>query len=511
MGLLTRYPELAYILNLYPIEKRGFCEWPIPKITLRAARVLYVFGTTVNLEPFHEYLEKHPDSEVVFIEDDLFAIHQMQVEGKKGFFSDTRMHLRLFLEQDVEEFATKIAGEFPSEKIGFIDFKRGVKHFEAIKTLLLRRSTLANAVQTEVLCYHKLYDNLKPNFLRISESFNLSQWHNAFANIPAIVCGAGPSLSTIQEKLQAQKGKALIFAGGSTITALNAMNITPDLAFAVDPNEEEFTRLMFHTSHDTPLIYMPRVQPDIFSTHAGPIGYLAANCGGPIEAWLQEELKIQAGEVLKGLSEEAMSVTCIAVRTAVFLGCNPIVFAGIDLSFAQGKRYAEGVISALHTSLEVDASEIRYERGGKETTIRWIMEADVLAKIAAQFPDRSFIDGSGVGLPIEGVTVCKDFASNWHSVYDLKSMVHERVIQSSFPITREEIENKLREFTESMIRVEGILRELVEQREMPRYRKILLESDLEGEIAYKLALKNVMRTNRCTLKNLLEIIPQFLK
>jgi len=499
MGLTTRYPELEFLMNITPRKNLESLKWPEFTANVGDVEVLYVFGCSPKIDILLRWLEEDVNRDVVFIEDDLSVISQMKVEKKDEIFAHEQIHLRVFLpESDIELFAEDLANAFPYKRIAFSNLKKNQETFELLKMHLLRKSVVTDAVANEMLFYHKLFYNLRKNLARLPQSFDMGKWKGAFKDVPAILCGAGPSLATMQDKIINCKNKALVLAGGSTITALNALGITPDLAFAVDPNDEEFTRLMFHTSYDTPLIYALRVNPEIFHSHAGPLGYFSTGTGGSIEKWIEKEIRIEDAKILEGLSEEAMSVTSVALMTAVYLGCNPIVLAGIDLAYDRGKRYAPGVITDLQCSLEEklsDASQMPQQKNGKETATKWIMESDVLSKVAGQFPNTTFIDGRGEGIGFETITCEKEFDKKWSKTFDFKSTIHELVIKTPLDCPLNVINEKLQEFQQSMKRslilVETILVEL-EKGQLDTPKLIVLEMDLEEELSYKIALKSAI-------------------
>src|SRR5690606_30787893 len=108
---------------------------------------------------------------------------------------------------------------------------------------ILREATLSYSLYQEDKYYHLLFRNLLKNFRYLSKSFQAESLKGCFQGIPAIICGAGPSLTQALPVLSECKEKALLIAGGSTITALSKNGILPHLSLAVDPNPEEYERL----------------------------------------------------------------------------------------------------------------------------------------------------------------------------------------------------------------------------------------------------------------------------
>ena len=287
--------------------------------------------------------------------------------------------------------------------------------------------------------------------------------------------------------------RALILAGGSAIGALTSLNIMPHLLYAIDPNLEEFTRLAFHTAYDVPLIFGCRVEPSLFASHAGPIGYLSTGTGGALENWIEKRISIKDFGVLEHLSEEALSVTALVVKTAIYFGCNPIILAGVDLSY--GKRQSRYVEGAVHIGvLQEDAHTVWLN--GIETTTKWLMERDVLDRLAETYRDRRCIKASLDGLPFQHISHDPKWALKKGDKKDFSEMVYRQVRETIFKIDAKEIEKGLALFFKSMRRAKGFVQEIFFHLDLSCKEKksffakiALLEMDLEEEVAFQVALK----------------------
>jgi hypothetical protein len=138
-----------------------------------------------------------------------------------------------------------------------------------------------------------------------------------FKDIPAIVVGAGPSLKKNGDLLRTFENKALILAGGS---ALNLLKTKPHFAASIDkqaPNKQ-FKK---HPYFDVPFCYQARMNRENFSLVRSE-RLLFPDGSSPAINWLQND---------EALFDGGWTVGNFLTAFAVLLGCNPIIFVGMDL------------------------------------------------------------------------------------------------------------------------------------------------------------------------------------
>ena len=505
MGLINRYPELSFITSVMEYEDKEVVWECAKKLGINiseTASVLYVYGVSPNIEPLLTWLEREVTRDIVFIEDDLARVAKLQ-EGSYGdLFINERIHLKVIMDKEpLEAFAENLVLEFPYENITFASLKGNDPKYERLKVLLMRKSVKTAACSAELLHYTTLFRNLRANFPLLSKASDVGQWKGAFSNIPAVICGAGPSLASAKTEIEKMQGHGLIFAGGSAITALCSYHIVPDLLFAIDPNHEEFIRLALHTAFDAPLIYGNRLQPDVLQAASGDLCYFVSGTGGAIENWFEEELGIEDPKILSGLSDEALSVTAVAIKCALYFGCSPIIFAGIDLSFKNGARYTPGVVSQMQCVLEESAARVSntmMQVGDKTTMTKWLMERDVIQDIIGKHPETTFIDGTGQGLLFDQIEIKTDWEPTQYKVRDIKGMLHDLSQTTKFSISSKQIEKTISQLIQSFDKCHEIITDLVIELErlekedeirQESAKEAVLEMDLSDEIAYQVALK----------------------
>jgi hypothetical protein len=147
-----------------------------------------------------------------------------------------------------------------------------------------------------------------------------------FQNIPAIIVGAGPSLEKNGHLLRLLEDKALIFAGGS---ALNAIDVEPHFAASIDA-EAPYRQFKAQPFSAAPFCYQARMNPDNFSLlHGERLLFPDSSC--PLINEIYAESAFDAG----------WTVGTFLVAIAKLMGCSPIIFLGMDLCYTAGKKYAK--------------------------------------------------------------------------------------------------------------------------------------------------------------------------
>ncbi len=239
--LLERYPELLLLLtytSFPPLEISPAETDPFPlKLNLEGIDILYVYGLGMG-HPFAAlkgWLQEKKERRLLFLEDDLAAIDAcLQGPHAEPLFLHPQVTIHYL--SDPRRFGPQLeelAASHPTDRIevacsaGYQKSKK--RRFQQIRLKLLRQSAIVQAVLTESLYSHKLLRNLLPNIKRWHGSFLASGLRGKFHGIPALICGAGPSLESSIPHLKSLEDRALIIAGGSTIAALSNRGIHPHI------------------------------------------------------------------------------------------------------------------------------------------------------------------------------------------------------------------------------------------------------------------------------------------
>ena len=511
--LEKRYPELLSMKMFFDEKEKGVLFKTdidlshVPETT----EVLYILGLSLFIKGLSNWIKSHPACDIVFLENDLPLVFRLMEEGDDHIFAFENVHLKVQMPmQSQDEYFDSFMYEFPFDHVFVLDATKDEREFSEIREILLRKSVLENAIHNEMLYYPKLYRNLRENFKELLYGFDLSKWKNKFVNIPAIILGAGPSLAGEKEELKKMQDKAILFAGGSSIIALNALGQDPDLCFAFDPNYEEYIRLRHNFSHSSPMITGSRVHPDINRFFCGPRGYFSTGTGGLFEEWMEQKLNIKDENILKHLSKEALSVTTVEIATAIYLGCDPIILVGVDLSYKGKERYSSGVLPSQQLELEmgVKASDQIITKEGKSYVTKWLMERDTIDAMAQKFSDRSFYDGSCKGVTFQYIKQKHLSTMTDFKEIDKKSMIHEAVESSKFSFSQEEIFKNIEEMEKSLENCHKLIAMICDEltlhqvEETPKM--IVLEYDLQEEVAYECLLKSSFHALSIRLKKQLQ-------
>jgi len=541
--LFDRYPELAffYSSDFVPFhlvqEANGFLnakrlnknkeqflhtpekisqeieEWK-KHLNLNDVEVLVVYGLGLGyyFEAVKSWLEEKRERVLIFLEDDpaVFDVFS-KVPLAKPLLKHAQVHIR-FIPQEapLEPHVEELVHCFPTERIEVVALKSykeaSPKKFQKIRLKILREATAFCALLSDVLHTDRLFANLLPNFYRLPEASFANQWRGQFKDIPAVICGAGPSLTQCIPLLKTLNNKALIFAGGSTFSALSQQGVVPHFGMALDPNPDEYSRIVLNSAFEAPFIYGNRVLPTIFHCFNGPLCYLRSETGGACERWMDEQLRLSQEEPIgPDLDKEAFSVTTLALSFACALGCNPIIFAGVDLAYTGLKRYAEGVLHDNKVSLKSlmntkKASEKLVRRKNRKgvwvhTLIKWVMESHAISAFADTHDDRTFITISE-GLGFKGIYYMQPNQIANHyclKTYDLNNQIHELISHSKMQTSKNQVLKSISLLKESLykckIYCEEALQLLSQNQESGKL--TLIEMDFQEEIAYRCLLESL--------------------
>jgi len=292
-----------------------------------------------------------------------------------------------------------------------------------------------------------------------------------FKNIPAIICGAGPSLEKSLKTLKTVENHALIFGGGSALGPLSKEKVPVHFITALDP-DPPYERFLRQTYFETPLFYQNQVAYSLLKCHHGPKLCIGESGSFPLESWLVEDLNLPA-------SDAGWNVSTFATYIAHLLGCNPIYFVGMDLSVSKEASYAKGVEgedSRTNPLALIDCF-------GNPVTTRpdFLMAKKWFEAFAQNHPETTFINASEGGLRIEGIPEGKIERSE--KSFDLSSKIHLEIIKA--PLLKLELfQQKVDGLKESLKKVQEILADYIKGLSEGKS-VILYECCLDEEVFYQ--------------------------
>lgn len=490
--MLERYPDLHLQLQLAQFEPMQPDETvrPVPlKLPLENLDVIYVYGLADGHDflQLEEWLEAVSGRHLIFLEDELEALHRLTyLPWCQKMIHHPQVHIK-FLHSPIDWELELCAREFPSERVAVTTRKKKSAAFRTIKLSLLRKTVLWNSLTSESLSGHLLHRNIFANFQKIPHSFHVNSMKNAFQGTPAVICGAGPSLSGVIDDLKKIQDKALIIACGSALSSLSHFRLKPHFGMAIDPNAREKECLKGCTFRDVPLIYGNRLYPEVFELFDGPYGYLRSPTGSPLEKAIEEELGLEGSDIGSDLGREALSVTTLALSLATFWGCSPIILAGVDLAYSGTDHYAKGVpVHATIQSQETRAGEQLIFRKGAQgkrvkTLIKWVMEQQTIDAFAKEHPETTFLNATGKGLGFPSIP--------YKPLHELNLLpINLDFKQIRVPVTTEKLNQTLHSMRESFERCLELAKKLQQEKEESG-KAILYEDELMQEKAFQLTLR----------------------
>lgn len=369
--------------------------------------------------------------------------------------------------------------------------------------------------------YHNFYNNISG----LADDLRCDRLYDKFEGVPAIVCGAGPSLISSLPHLKELTDRALIVGAGSALTALTQNEFEPHFGSGLCPDSLEAHRFWHAIGYEVPFVYRSRIDAAALSYIHGHHIY-SIGCEGVwrVAAWLEEGLGISADRSLAA-GPSVFFFTCEWLR---LLGCNPILFVGLDLALSsKGEGYTPGVLHGPEELLSPEFEEIEQIDiyGNPITTYyKWVCESRSLGQLVSSHPEVTYLNatGGGIGVPgVENIDLEEAKERLLHRRYDLEGRLHSELGGATHPrISREEIAKQLGRLAQSMERCVELLDQLgVELQKVEKGvvslalgslfsieqlgsatpppwmlngRIALLTSELEEEIAYPLILQPML-------------------
>ncbi len=427
-----------------------------------AATLLYMVGLR-DYTPIKRWLAFDAERRVVFLENEAGnLVYWLGSEAAGAMLADSQVEVHFFETLDDPVFDDLCA--------------RHAKHNvvadgSAAGEQLIRKVAVAGRIVDEFRRHADLfYENFYTNIFR---------WHHAvwgvplfgkFKGVPAIICGAGPSLDKQIPLLKTLRDKALIFAGGSALNATSCAGLQPHFGAGVDPHSPQVDRLLTNAASDVPMFYRNRWHSGALPLVKGTPLYLNGSGGQRVAEWFEKRLGIE-GPVL----DEGHNVVNWTVEIARALGCDPIICVGLDLGYTGGAAYASGVVGKA-SPIAHHYDEL-VERNGVKTHWKWIAEAEWLG-------ERGVINATEGGIGIPGAREMRLAEVHLEQSWPLDEWVRREIEKArSHKIDPNRILELLDELEESLVRsIEKLDRcpnplDEVELEEEPAYEAVLAVMD----------------------------------
>ncbi len=468
-------------------------EW-FASLDLSISSVIYVYGVGLGYyyDAAKSWLEADQNRSIIFLEDDPEVLHSLfQTERGTKLLRDRQALVFLFDNlKDEEGIFEELYWDFVLTQmtitcLKLYETKKSERYLE-LKHKIVHDAAIKNALVEEYLHFGAaFFRNFYPNMLTLSESWQGTKLYGNFENVPAIICGAGPSLERNVEQLKDYLDHAIVFGGGSALNALSSRGILPHFGIGVDPNPTQQYRLSTNKAYEVPLFYRNRLHHEAFKLVHGPRLYVPGAGGYEVADWFDEKFGF-----LEGIEwlDEGHNVVNFGLELAKYLGCNPIIFVGVDLAYTDLQSYASGIIddTAVDKSEILDTGDfdtsamLKDDIYGKPiyTLWKWIAESEWIADYAKANPELTIINATEGGLGMPGVPNMPfiDAAKLYlKRSYDLRSRVQGEILKSAMPeITDEKVIAVMEELGSSLQRSIEHVEVLIEDKE--RYQNLINES-----------------------------------
>jgi hypothetical protein len=461
-------PPLYYHSNYSP--KKETKKW-IQGTSHEASSVFFIYGLGLgySFDELQNWLEEK-DKYLVFLEDDLYVIKAFMGTARAFQVLSSPKSFIIYVPEESKEkegLCEELLHYFIQLSFSVSALPSYLKHkrdnFNELRNKLTHYGTLVNYASVE-MDWHGLpfFQNFYRNLFELREVYETGSFKNKFKGVPAIICGAGPSLDKNFHVLEGLKDKALIFAGGSAVAALSNKGMVPHFGSSVDPNPEQFERMFSQSAHEIPIFFKLRVFNQSLKVLHGPKLFLGGANTYPISDWIEKSLNINGGDRL----EEGFNVIHLLADLAIRMGCGPILFVGLDLAFTGMQSYANSVVDEHLTNMheeeitqQSDLNDNAFMKeslyGGRVFTLwKWVSEANYTAKYAQEHPECNLINCTEGGLGIEGIPhmTLKDASEEYcQTSYDLSGWVQNEIQNGKrHKIERKEVRKVLKEVLSSL-------------------------------------------------------------
>lgn len=441
--------------------------------------VVCLFG---SIDPsFLSWVEAKEDRFVVFIEED----EALCLKAKTSPLAEHPRVRIFYFSQNHPELFKQIAWEFVFLSLGYFVLEGACQErahacFTTLEHYHQGVDLLASEYKDRGV---KVFSNALENLTALPFSKRGGSLEGSCKGMTAIICGAGPSLNAIAPLIKPLQDRALIIAGGSAIKALNAQGLTPHLIAAIDP-EPSYERFLSQESFETPFFYQSRFSQDLLSRVQGPCIWMPSLSLIPLESYVLGECGLYSEPFDAG-----WTVANFCTALASHLGCERILFAGVDFVCNSNEVYASSLSSEKHDDGLIELQKGIYSRKD------WLMSADWTRTFVLNHPSIEWGNLSSSTLDLLGVPLVsveslflpeKDMFAHVHAL--IAEAETCRVTTAQIQQVRSSLKHSFETSLSHCVSLLGLWQQTYPASPLEKPKYILIQHDLEQEICYEKCL-----------------------
>lgn len=495
--------------------KKEAQEW-FHSLDLHLATVIFVYGLGLGYyyEAARGWLKQHPHHALIFLEDDLTVLFRLcETELGWQLLSDPQVQLVFLRDAHSDQsIFNELAWAYFETAYLFSSLSlykeiKGERFFELPHKIQFHFQYKEEFIEEYVNLGVAFFRNFYLNLFELPHAYWGNGLFNRFLNVPAIICGEGPSLQKNIHLLAELKERALLFAGGATLHNLISMNIIPQFGVAIDASIEQYSQVVIAEPHAIPFFYRNRVFHEALKSLPGPHLYLNGEGRYPTADWFEQQLGIE-GEKL----EDGLHFIHFSLAIARALGCNPIILIGADFAFPELDEEPEKNQIDLEEFLPLVSKPsliLKENIYGKPvyTIWKWIQEAEWISNFAKRYPELTLVNATEGGLDIKGIPnsslreVMDKFLQDRHEAIEtikeeIQQHSFQHITQDKVIVLLEEMKGSLNSsillFSKMLEDIDALAAQIEQGHPFPADLRppdmALLESKIEEEIAYSYLL-----------------------
>ena len=404
-----------------------------------------------------ELLNMIKPHQMILIVDKDFSIMKAALSFKRfdRIIKDPRVQMALSgdmgenIDAILKPFMNKI--EFEGLEV-FMDPASKIVHpdtYSAFKEKLISSLRTANVGElTNYIQMFRFTNNEILNTPYYVSSPGIDVLKDLIKDMPALVVSGGPSLNKNIDLIHKLKNKALIIALGTTLKPLLKHGIIPDIVIAIDPAP---LQVKYFDNIDIPKeIFF--VTTNVFNPRAltywrGPSFWI--NDGTSYVRFLDTISNYHRPSIYLG-----MTVAHGATSLAYYMGANPVILVGQDLSYTSNKTHVDG--AAFSKEIDITKSkEVIWVPGNYEDKVptlrNFIAYIKLFENMAHSFKkkreDFLLINATEGGAKINGTEVMRlqDVIDNYLPDKDtiFISLLREAYLSKDIDISVDEMSHKM--------------------------------------------------------------------